>query len=65
MKKDDEKLTSFVKPIQDIILEEELYFEGYKTLEEALRVIKNRGRLYFQENAARLTPADNEPGGIA
>ncbi|MCM1214547.1 MAG: extracellular solute-binding protein [Lachnospiraceae bacterium] len=43
---------SFTDSFLDIIGEESaFYFEGVKTLEETLRVIENRGSLYFQENA--------------
>lgn len=40
-----------VRPFEVIIEEEwESYYEGDKTLEEALQVIEGRGKLYFQEN---------------
>lgn len=43
---------SSARPFLSIIAEEgEFYFEGVKTLDETLRVIENRGSLYFQENA--------------
>ena len=46
------KYPSSARPFLSIIAEEgEFYFEGVKTLEETLRVIENRGSLYFQEYA--------------